>query len=205
MGIRCSFCDKTEENVLKLISHGTVYICNECIYLCVEIIEDEITISYEATDFFENSKIKHYIDGVSLFEEFKENKIVANSKYLNKSIAILGVVKDIDRRDDGEEGYLVTLGVTGAEVLCYFKINYEHPIQKIRKDEFIIVEGTYIDYKPLGNKYINLILKDCMIIGIKGKRGSVDKEDINIIHKLPPETDENFGKATIVFKMARIE
>ena len=39
--LRCSFCGKSQHEVRKLIAGPTVYICNECIKLCGEIIEDE--------------------------------------------------------------------------------------------------------------------------------------------------------------------
>ena len=41
--IRCSFCQKTEDQVRKLIAgpNGT-YICDECIGICSEIIEEEL-------------------------------------------------------------------------------------------------------------------------------------------------------------------
>lgn len=40
--LRCSFCGKTQKQVRKLIAGGGVYICDECIELCNEIIEEEI-------------------------------------------------------------------------------------------------------------------------------------------------------------------
>ena len=39
--LKCSFCDKSQKEVKKLIAGPTVYICNECVALCTEIIEDE--------------------------------------------------------------------------------------------------------------------------------------------------------------------
>ena len=40
--LKCSFCGKTQKQVKKLIAGGGVYICDECIELCNEIIEEEI-------------------------------------------------------------------------------------------------------------------------------------------------------------------
>ena len=40
--IRCSFCGKTQENVKRIIAGPGVYICNECVGLCSNIIEDEL-------------------------------------------------------------------------------------------------------------------------------------------------------------------
>ncbi|MDH2909361.1 MAG: ATP-dependent Clp protease ATP-binding subunit ClpX [Candidatus Eremiobacteraeota bacterium] len=45
--LKCSFCGKSQENVRKLIAGPGVYICDECIELCNEIIEEEL---YKAAD-----------------------------------------------------------------------------------------------------------------------------------------------------------
>ena len=46
--LKCSFCGKGQEEVKKLIAGPTVYICNECIELCNEIIEDELAVETTA-------------------------------------------------------------------------------------------------------------------------------------------------------------
>ena len=45
----CSFCGKNQKEVKKLIAGPAVYICDECIQLCGEIIEEET--EQEAQDF----------------------------------------------------------------------------------------------------------------------------------------------------------
>lgn len=40
-GLKCSFCGKTQEQVLKLVAGPNVYICNECIALCNVILDEE--------------------------------------------------------------------------------------------------------------------------------------------------------------------
>ena len=45
--LNCSFCSKNQNEVRKLIAGPHVYICNECIDLCNDIIKEEIS---EATD-----------------------------------------------------------------------------------------------------------------------------------------------------------
>lgn len=45
--LKCSFCGKSQEQVRKLIAGPGVYICDECIELCNEIIEEEL---YKSTD-----------------------------------------------------------------------------------------------------------------------------------------------------------
>jgi hypothetical protein len=39
--LRCSFCSKSRRDVLKLIAGPTVYICNECVGVCNQILSDE--------------------------------------------------------------------------------------------------------------------------------------------------------------------
>jgi ATP-dependent Clp protease ATP-binding subunit ClpX len=41
MNLCCSFCGKSQREVKKLIAGPTVYICDECIELCNEIIAEE--------------------------------------------------------------------------------------------------------------------------------------------------------------------
>src|SRR5271167_4534885 len=51
--LKCSFCQKNQEQVRKLIAGPGVYICDECIELCNEIIEEEL---YKHVD--ENFRLK---------------------------------------------------------------------------------------------------------------------------------------------------
>lgn len=47
--LRCSFCGKSQNEVKKLIAGPTVYICNECIDICIEIISDDAQQEAAAT------------------------------------------------------------------------------------------------------------------------------------------------------------
>ncbi len=49
---RCSFCGKTQDQVRKLIAGPNVYICDECVDICAEIVEEEFE-----TDEYEDDKI----------------------------------------------------------------------------------------------------------------------------------------------------
>jgi len=46
----CSFCGKNQNEVRKLIAGPSVYICNECIDLCNDIIQEEINESVETKE-----------------------------------------------------------------------------------------------------------------------------------------------------------
>jgi ATP-dependent Clp protease ATP-binding subunit ClpX len=43
--IRCSFCQKYQEQVRKMVAGPDVYICDECVGLCHELIADEVRAS----------------------------------------------------------------------------------------------------------------------------------------------------------------
>lgn len=45
--LKCSFCGKTQDQVKRLIAGPGVYICNECVDLCLSILEDENVITHQ--------------------------------------------------------------------------------------------------------------------------------------------------------------
>ena len=63
--LRCSFCGKTQDQVKRLIAGPNVYICDECIELCSEIIEEELEGAYEDDEMVDMPKpkeIKAHLD-----------------------------------------------------------------------------------------------------------------------------------------------
>ena len=38
---RCSFCDKTQDQVRRIIAGNGVYICDECVKLCMSIVDED--------------------------------------------------------------------------------------------------------------------------------------------------------------------
>ena len=44
--LSCTFCGKSQEDVRKLIAGPSVYICDECVDLCNDIIEEEVCIPF---------------------------------------------------------------------------------------------------------------------------------------------------------------
>ena len=48
--LKCSFCGKTQEQVKKLIAGPDVYICDECVELCNEILDEEFLENKEKTE-----------------------------------------------------------------------------------------------------------------------------------------------------------
>lgn len=53
--LKCSFCGKTQDQVKRLIAGPGVYICNECVDLCLSILEDENVVEHTKSDKEEKS------------------------------------------------------------------------------------------------------------------------------------------------------
>lgn len=78
--LRCSFCHKTQEQVRKLIAGPSVYICDECIQLCSEIIEEE----------FHDFKEEVELANVPRPKEIHEflNQYVIGQEHAKKTLAV---------------------------------------------------------------------------------------------------------------------
>ncbi len=61
--LKCSFCGKTQEQVRRLIAGPGVYICDECIELCHEIIDEEFEeeVDVELDDITKTDEIKEFL------------------------------------------------------------------------------------------------------------------------------------------------
>jgi ATP-dependent Clp protease ATP-binding subunit ClpX len=110
--IRCSFCGRGQDEVAKLVSGPSVYICNECIRLCNDILEEEMsgTMLWEMEHFPKPKEMTDFIDQYVVGQE--EAKIIL-------SVAVYNHYKRIrhDRRADDVEidkSNILLLGPTGV-------------------------------------------------------------------------------------------
>ena len=62
--IKCSFCGRGQDEVAKLVSGPSVYICNECIRLCNDILEEEMagTVLFDQDHFPKPKEIRENLD-----------------------------------------------------------------------------------------------------------------------------------------------
>src|SRR6516225_2942621 len=111
--LSCSFCGKNQKEVKKLIAGPTVYICDECIGLCNDIIAEEIEKeeqSYGLTSVPKPAEIKAVLDEYVIGQE-RAKKILA--------VAVHNHYKRIDAKvgvDDVElqKSNILLLGPTGC-------------------------------------------------------------------------------------------
>lgn len=73
--LKCSFCGKDQDQVKKLVAGSGVYICNECIELCSEIVEEELaqTTSEEFTELPTPKEIMDHLNEYVIGQEKAKN------------------------------------------------------------------------------------------------------------------------------------
>ena len=98
--IRCSFCGKREEQVKKMISGlDSAYICDACIEICTEIIEEEFTHEPQK----DNSKInllkpieiKNFLDQYVIGHD-EAKKVLSVAVYNHYKRVLSGEDSDVD-------------------------------------------------------------------------------------------------------------
>jgi ATP-dependent Clp protease ATP-binding subunit ClpX len=110
--LRCSFCGKSKESVKKFISGPNVYICNECISLCNEILaeEEDRSAAESLTHIPKPTEIKETLDQYVIGqEEAKKSLSVAVYNHY-KRINNQGFVEDVEI----EKSNILLLGPTGV-------------------------------------------------------------------------------------------
>ena len=98
--IRCSFCGKSQDQVRKLIAGPNgAYICDECVDICAEIIEEEFEeeekLDYDLIIFFSPLGVSSLIKN---FPNFVDNHIAVGcfGKSTAKTLKDLGITVDIE-------------------------------------------------------------------------------------------------------------
>jgi len=110
--LKCSFCGKVQEQVKRLVAGPGVYICDECIELCNEIIEDEFSeeLELELKDLPKPREIKTFLDEYVIGQE-RAKKILSVAVYNHyKRINLGGKIDDVEL----QKSNIVMLGPTGS-------------------------------------------------------------------------------------------
>src|SRR5574341_95863 len=150
----CSFCGKSQDEVRKLIAGPTVYICDECIGLCNDIIAEEIEKeeqTYGFTSVPKPAEIKAVLDEYVIGQE-RAKKILA--------VAVHNHYKRIDAKvgaDDVElqKSNILLLGPTGCG-----KTLLAQTLARILNVPFAIADATALtEAGYVGEDVENILLK----------------------------------------------
>ncbi len=111
--LRCSFCHKTQDQVRKLIAGPNVYICDECIELCAEIIEEEFqdyVDEVELNNLPKPVEIKNFLDDY-VIGQTKAKKTLAVAVYNHyKRIRSNTIADDVEL----QKSNIMMVGPTGS-------------------------------------------------------------------------------------------
>jgi ATP-dependent Clp protease ATP-binding subunit ClpX len=150
--LRCSFCGKTQDEVRKLIAGPTVYICNECVELCTDIIEEEWEREESeriSKDLLKPEQIKHALDEYVIGQD-RAKKIL--------SVAVYNHYKRIEASSDDVElqkSNIFLIGPTGTG-----KTLLAQTLARILKVPFAIVDATTLtEAGYVGEDVENIILR----------------------------------------------
>src|SRR5690554_190048 len=154
--LKCSFCGKSQKQVKKLIAGPGVYICDECIDLCNEIIEEELA---EATEsgLFELSKPREIFD-------FLEQYIIGQEPAKRSlAVAVYNHYKRIQAGDAGKsddeveiaKSNILLIGPTGTG-----KTYLAQTLAKMLDVPFAIADATALtEAGYVGEDVENILLK----------------------------------------------
>ena len=154
--VRCSFCHKTQDQVHKLIAGPDgVYICDECVDICAEIIEEEDEenqgLEPMQIKLLKPAQIKEFLDDYVIGQE-EAKKVL--------SVAVYNHYKRVMARDDSDDvelqkSNILMLGPTGSG-----KTYLAQTLAKIINVPFAIADATTLtEAGYVGEDVENILLK----------------------------------------------
>ncbi len=152
--LRCSFCNKSQNDVKKLIAGPTVFICDECVDVCNEIISDDISA--------EASSIKEALPKPAEIKDFLEQYVIGQDTCKKKlGVAVYNHYKRIKlgrkRHQDVElaKSNVLLIGPTGTG-----KTLLAQTLARMLSVPFAIVDATTLtEAGYVGEDVENIILK----------------------------------------------
>ena len=108
---RCSFCNKTQDQVRKLIAGPNAFICDECVDICMEIIEDEMEEDQNDADFnlLKPVEIKNFLDQYVIGQE-QAKKVLSVAVYNHYKRIASNAGNDVEL----QKSNIIMVGPTGS-------------------------------------------------------------------------------------------
>lgn len=151
--LRCSFCNKSQDQVRKLIAGPGVYICDECIEICSEIIEEEFdgdTVANSDINLLKPVEIKSFLDQHVIGQE-EAKKVLAVSVYNHYK----RVLTDKDLDVELQKSNILMIGPTGSG-----KTYLAQTLAKLLNVPFAIADATALtEAGYVGEDVENILLK----------------------------------------------
>ncbi|SHI85735.1 ATP-dependent Clp protease ATP-binding subunit ClpX [Clostridium cavendishii DSM 21758] len=151
--LRCSFCGKNQDQVRRLIAGPGVYICDECIELCSEIIADEFEdgVQFDSTTLPKPSEIKTYLDQYVIGQDTAKRALAVavynHYKRINSN--------EIDDEVELQKSNILLLGPTGSG-----KTLLAQTLAKYLNVPFAIADATTLtEAGYVGEDVENILLK----------------------------------------------
>jgi ATP-dependent Clp protease ATP-binding subunit ClpX len=169
--LRCSFCGKSQNEVRKLIAGPTVYICNECIDICIEIISDDAQQEAAAArpPLPKPSDIKTFLDEYVIGQEDTKKKLAVAVYQHYKRIEMMRRRSDVEI----QKSNILLIGPTGTG-----KTLLAQTLARMLRVPFTIVDATTLtEAGYVGEDVENIILKL-----LQSANGDVERAQHGIIY-----------------------
>jgi ATP-dependent Clp protease ATP-binding subunit ClpX len=151
--LKCSFCGKHQDQVKRLIAGPGVYICDECVELCNDIIEEELNeeMDLDLKDIPKPREIKGVLDQYVIGQE-KAKRILSVAVYNHyKRVNLGGKIDDVEL----QKSNILMLGPTGSG-----KTLLAQTLARILNVPFAIADATSLtEAGYVGEDVENILLK----------------------------------------------